>query len=243
MTRKANKSVPRNCFTCQTRDRTEWCALNEDDLRLLNQGKVSRDYLPGDVIFREGDPCTGIYCLEAGLVGVRKLDAAGNEILLRLVEPGDTIGYRAFLVGAGHRNSAEAIDSSVVCFIGARTVHGLLEHNPFLGLQFLKHAARDLAGIEEKILQATTQPVRARFAHLMLVLKDRYGSVGDNGDMTLELPMSRKDLAAMLGVRPESLSRIVREFQDEDVARFAKRQVYVPHIDSLLDELEGREGL
>ena len=59
MSRQSKGSVPRNCFTCQTRERTEWCVLDETELGLLNDAKVSREYLPGEVIFQEGDPCDG----------------------------------------------------------------------------------------------------------------------------------------------------------------------------------------
>ena len=61
--------------------------------------------------------------------------------------------------------------------------------------------------------------------------------------MTLKLPMSRGDLAAMLGIRPESISRTIRVFQEEGVAHFTQREVYVPHIDKLLSELEFPEGM
>ena len=96
----------RNCFTCQSRGRTEWCVLTDDELALLDQGKISRQYLPGDVIFHEGDECHGVHCIESGLIGIRKMDAAGNEILLRLSHPGDTMGYRSFLAGNDHNNSS-----------------------------------------------------------------------------------------------------------------------------------------
>lgn len=237
MERQSKKSVPRDCFTCQMRDRTEWCVLSDDELELLNQGKMSGKYLPDEVIFREGDPCTGIHCVEDGFIGIRKLDASGNETLLRLNHSGDTMGYREFLAGIDHSNSAEALGSSVVCFIHASTVRSLLEHNPSLGLRFLKHMARDLVAAENKVLETVTQSIRTRFAHLLLVLKDRFGSVSDKGEVILELPMSRRDLAAMIGVQPETISRTIRVFQEEDIARFAERRVFVPHIDNLLNEL------
>ena len=162
-----------NCFTCQARGRTEWCVLTDEELALVDQGKVSRQYLPGEVIFHEGDECRGVHCIESGLVGIRKMDVGGNEVLLRLSHPGDTMGYRSFLAGNDHNNSAEALEPSVICLVGGGTVRSLLEKNPTLGLRFLKHAARDLDDAEEKVLQSTTLPVRARFAHLLLVLKDR----------------------------------------------------------------------
>ncbi|NQU60373.1 MAG: Crp/Fnr family transcriptional regulator [Rhodospirillales bacterium] len=232
-----------NCFTCQTRGRTEWCVLEEDELEVVNQGKVCREYLPGDIIFHEGDECRGVHCIERGLIGVRKMDAGGNEILLRLSHPGDTMGYRSFLADDDHNNSAEALEPSVICFIDGSTVNSLLKMNPSLGLRFLRHAANDLNAAEEKVLQSATLPVRARFAHLLLVLKDRYGVAGDNGDLNLELPLSRQDMAAMIGIRPESMSRTIRSLEDDDIARFSGRRVHVPSLKSLVNELEVPEGL
>lgn len=239
----SKSTTTRNCFTCQARGRTEWCVLTDEELTLVDKGKVSRDYLPGEVIFHEADPCQGVHCVESGLVGVRKMNANGQEILLRLGYPGDTLGYRSLLAGDDHNNSAEALEPSVVCFIDAATVRTLLTKNPTLGLRFLHHAATDLGAAEDKVLQSTTLPVRARFAHLLLVLKDRYGVVGKDGALELDLPLSRQDMAAMIGIRPESMSRTIRSLEDDDIARFTGRRVRVRNIDDLIDELELAEGL
>jgi len=228
----------RNCFTCQTRDRTEWCALSDDELKLLDQGKMSREYLPGEVIYREGDPFTGVFCVESGLVGAWKVDAGGNEVLLRLSHPGDTVGYRSFLSGDDRHNTTEAMEPSIICFIATQTVRSLVDHNPTLGLRFLQHATRDLDAAEEKVLQNAALTVRARFAHLLLVLKDRYAVDDENDGLIMNLPLSRQDLAAMIGTRPESMSRAIRSLEDDNVAHFSGRRVHVPRVGILLQELE-----
>jgi len=232
-----------NCFTCQTRGRTEWCVLSDDELEVVNEGKVRREYLPGEVIFYEGDDCRGVHCVERGMIGVRKTDAQGNEVLLRINHPGDTIGYRSFLAGDEHNNSAEAMEPSVLCFIEGSTVRSLLQMNPNLGIRFLRHAANDLNAAEEKVLQSATLPVRARFAHLLVVLKERYGVAGKNGELDLELPLSRQDMAAMIGIRPESMSRTIRSLEEDNIAQFSGRRVHIPSLQSLVDELEIPEGL
>lgn len=227
-----------SCFTCQARARTEWCVLSGDDLALVDGGKVCREFLPGEIIYREGDECRGVHCIESGLVGMRKSDSGGNEVLLRLNYSGDTMGYRSFLGGTQHNNGAEALEPSIICFIEAATVRELLSHNPALGVRFLGHATDDLDATEDKVLQNTTMPVRARFAHLLLVLKDRYGEVDDNGVLNLELPLSRRDMAAMIGIRPESMSRAISAMQKDNVARFSGRRVHIPDMTALIDELD-----
>jgi CRP-like cAMP-binding protein len=231
-------SIRKDCFTCQSRDRAEWCALNDDELRLLDKAKVVREYRPGEVIYHQGDPCRGIHCFEAGLVGIRKIDADGNSILLGLAYPGDTLGYRSFLVGEDHGASAEALKPSTICFVNSATVRTLLKHNPALGLQFLQTVARDLGAAEERILQSVTLSVRARFAHLLLVLKDRYATSGKDGTFELELPLARQDLAAMIGIRPETMSRAIKQLEEDGIAYFSGRSVQVPDVKRLLREIE-----
>lgn len=238
-----NPSTSRNCFQCQARGKTEWCVLTDDELELVDQGKTCREFLPGEAIFHEGDECSGVHCIESGLIGIRKMNSSGSEILLRLSHPGDTMGYRSFLAGDDHNNTAEALEPSVLCFIDKATVNALLKLNPTLGLRFLRHAVEDLDAAEEKVLQSATLPVRARFAHLLLVLKDRYGVSGENGELNLELPLSRQDMAAMIGIRPESMSRTIRSFEEDNVAHFSGRRVRVPDLEGLLDQLEIPEGL
>lgn len=230
--------IRRDCFACQSRERSEWCALNKEELRLLDKAKVVREYRPGEVIFHQGDPCHGVHCFESGMVGLRKIDADGNSILLGLAYPGDTLGYRSFLVGEDHGASAEALKPSTVCFVNSATVRTLLKHNPALGLQFLQTVARDLGAAEERILQSVTLSVRARFAHLLLVLKDRYATNGKDGRFELELPLARQDLAAMIGIRPETMSRAIKQLEEDGVAYFSGRSVRVPDIKRLLREIE-----
>ena len=67
-------STPSSCFTCQNRDRTEWCVLAEDDIALIDRIKVSRSYQPGQIIYTQGDPTRGIFCIEAGTVAIRKME-------------------------------------------------------------------------------------------------------------------------------------------------------------------------
>ena len=231
-------TIHARCFDCKVRERTEWSVLSCEELEQIEAAKNARAHLPGEVLFHEGDANRGVYCLQSGLVGVRKTDIDGNSILLRLAYPGETLGYRSFLAGEDHADSAEVLKASVVCFIDRAPIRRILEVKPALGLRFLRRAARDLGSADERILQSVTLSVRARFAHLLLVLKDRYGMASEGGEIRLELPLSRQDLAAMIGTRPETMSRTIRQMEADGIARFSGRSVVVPTLDGLLDELE-----
>lgn len=227
-----------SCFTCQNRDRSAWCTLTDDEMKVLSGHKVGNTYAPGQVIFYEGNTCLGIHCIEDGSVALRKGDASGEAVVVGLRGSGDTLGYLAYFSGRGYSSTAVALTQSRICFIDRAVVRSLLQRNPSLGLGFLKKMAGQVADAERDHVRAMTLPLRARVAHLLLVLKDRSASVDDSGAIVIDLPLPRRDLAAMVGARPESLSRVLRDLEEEGVARFAPRQAVVPDLDALLDEVE-----
>ncbi|MDP6121593.1 MAG: DUF1326 domain-containing protein [Rhodospirillales bacterium] len=79
---------------------------------------------------------------------------------------------------------------------------------------------------------------RARLAHLLLVLRERFATAMPDGEQLFDLPVLRKDMAAMIGALPETVPRIIREMQTDGVAQLANRQVRVPEIENLFHEIE-----
>ncbi len=227
-----------DCFSCQWRDRSQWCVLDHEDIRVLNEAKACSLYQPGKLIFNQGDPCSGVYCIENGTVAIRKTDEHGNSVLVRLRHAGEAIGYRDFFSGNGHSTSAEAVAPSTICFVERVAVQDLLGRNPALGLRFMLRVAEDLDDAEETILQNASFAIRTRLAHLLLALKERYATVDDHGVMTIRLPLARQDIASILGSRPETIARTIHGLETDGVARFSGRNVIVDDLDLLLDEIE-----
>lgn len=234
----SDPSAPLSCLTCEKHGESEWCVLHGEELETLDGARVTNVYQPGQVLFYQGNPCLGVYCVESGELALRKTDEAGHSVIVRMAHSGQTLGYRAFFAGDNYTATCEALTESRVCFIDKEAVRKILEGNTQLGLQFLQKVSRDLREAEEGKLAAVSLPVRARFAHLLLTLKDRHGTMGEDGVLTIDLPMSRQDIAALLGARPETVARTIRALEEDDVAAFNGREVRVDDLDALLDEIE-----
>ncbi len=227
-----------SCFECQSRHRTEWASLTGDDLEVLDRAKTCNVYEPGQVVFYEGNACLGIHCVEAGSVKLRKSGPKGDDVVVGLAGPGDTLGYLAYFGDRGYTTTAEAMTPGRICFVDRAAVKALIHKSPAVGLAFLRRLSDDVNRSEEERVKALSLPLRARAAHLLLVLKDRSAVADEHGRLTIELPFTRRDMAAMLGTRPESLSRLIRVFETDGIAHFGAREVVVPDLDTLLDELE-----
>ena len=225
------------CMECAARCSTEWCALGDEEVRILNEFRVQNVYRPGQVIFFEGNPCLGLYCIESGVVAIRRTDAAGHMALVRLATAGHTLGYRTFFAGGHYHGTAEALTPARVCFVDRAAVQHLMRREPKLAYRFLQHLAQDLDRAEEDRLHASAMPLRARLAHLLLLLRDEFGTVDDKGRLRIDLPLSRQDMAAMLGARPETITRLVKSLEADGIVVFDGRTAWVDDLDDLLDEV------
>ncbi|MBK7540823.1 MAG: cyclic nucleotide-binding domain-containing protein [Candidatus Competibacteraceae bacterium] len=100
---------------------------------MLAQAKKCRKYHAGESIFAIGEPSYGIYCIVSGGAAIRKIDEAGNSVLLHLVYPGETLGYRGVLLDEERRFSAEALGPSKICFIDRHIVQVAARKKSALG--------------------------------------------------------------------------------------------------------------
>ena len=234
---QSNNVVSMPCLNARIRTKTEWDALTPDEIETFNRNVVCRTYLPGQVIFLQDDACRGLYVIEEGLVAVRKVDDQGQSAIVRLAYQGDTLGYRPLLAGENHRASAEIVQETRACFIDAAVMRSFLLSNPKLGMRFLEHTAQALGGAEERLFQVAALSVRTRIIHLLILLRDHYGTMDRDGTLLVKLPMTRRDLADMIGARPESVSRALRDIQNDGILHLSGRTVRIDQVDRLVDEL------
>jgi CRP-like cAMP-binding protein len=229
------KSIHR-CADCASRQTTEWQVLTGSELAMVDQSKRTRVLEPGAILFRQGDEADGVYCIQSGLIGLRRIMPTGDSALLRLCTTGVTVGYRALLSKAPHRNSAEALSPSVVCFIERSHVKRLLETHPQLGELFLQHCFCELDETEADYAKSMTLGLKARFLHVLLIFYERLGYQDEDDHYVVELPIQRLELASLVGARPESISRMVRSLEAEGLLQFDKRRVHFIDMEAVLRE-------
>lgn len=226
------------CRACHGLHHDEWGVLDERLRSRLNSARVPQRYRAGDVVFSEGEPCQGVHCVDRGLLALRKRDPSGRAVIVRLVPPGRTIGQRSFFGGEPRMATAIALVDSELCHVDASTVSSLLDESPALARRFLAQGARELREAEDAIVRTAHLPVRSRLAALLVELKDVLGSADEEGCISLHLPLTREQLAELLGARRETVARAMRALSDDDVASFQGRAVTIGDLDVLLDEVE-----
>lgn len=181
----------------------------------------------GQLLFRQGDPCQGIYSIQSGLVGMRRADADGNSALLSLQMKGDVIGYRALLSRAPHASTAEALTTTRVCFVEASRIAAAMDRNPAVKDVFLHRALDELDRTEAKCASLLTVDLKARLLQLLHQLSESLGCKSEGASRVLDLPIQRKDIAALIGATPESISRVIARLRSEGLVSFDGRKVTI----------------
>lgn len=225
-----------HCLDCPTRRSAEWNVLGDEEMAHLAAGKSARTYRKGELIFAQGQPCLGIYCIASGTAAVGRTEPSLPTVLVRLAHAGQTLGYSHLVLTDGWRASAKALEPSVICSVESSQLERLLKRHQGLAQRFQAHLVADLEQTEAALAHLAWQPVRSRLARLIVALAERTGSSNGQNFVRLKLPMTRRDMADLLCTRPETLTRTMQAMESDGVLISAGHRVDIPDLGRLRQE-------
>lgn len=181
---------------------------------------------PGRTLFRQGDACAGIYLINSGIIGLRLGDEAGESALLNLCRTGGMLGHAAWLGHAAHNVTAEVLTISRVLFVDRRSVDRVCQSDPRVKDYLVQAAIRDLHRSQHHCAALLTHGLKTRLINTLLsFVSDDVCHASRQTDRVIHLPIQRKDLAALIGAAPESLSRLIGKLEADGLIKFDGRQV------------------
>ena len=214
-----------NCADCASHVTSVFGSLPESELPILSAHKVCRRYRKGASLYFAEDTAAGLYCVHQGKVKVVRMGSDGREQILRLAKPGDALGYRALLGDGVHSTTAVALEEAHVCFIPREMFFSLISSRPVFSLRLFELLSNELEETERKVMEMAQKPVRERLAEALLLLKSTYGLKEDN--RTLNVKITREDLASIVGSATESVIRNLTELKTEGVVGLQGRAILV----------------
>lgn len=158
----------------------------------------------GQTIFRPEEVSQTLYIVNTGQVRLYHLADDGKERVLRVLNPGDFIGEIALFTDEIHSNYAEATQATELCTISRDALTELVQRFPTLALSLLGALAVRLKSAEHQATLLAIPDALPRLAGYLMDLSHAKAT-------TVTLPMSKQDLAAYLGMTPESLSRKLKQ--------------------------------
>lgn len=197
--------------------------------------------------FREGEPAQALWVLRSGRGKLTKLSPDGQQVILRVLAPGDMFGGVMALGDHLYPATAEALTASSAMAWVRGSLEELFSTLPRLARNALSLLAERMAEMQERYRELATERVTQRVARALVRLVRQAGRRVDEG-VLIDLPLSREDLAAMSGTTLFTVSRILSEWESRGLVTTGRQRVLVrfPHgLVSIAEDLDapgGEEG-
>ncbi|HOW28224.1 MAG TPA: Crp/Fnr family transcriptional regulator [Elusimicrobiota bacterium] len=163
-----------------------------------------------EILFHEGEKGEAVYIVVQGAIGLSKMGHGGQQATVRIIPPGELFGEVVLFESDVYPVTATALCESTLYALHKRPFLELLEDRDFRE-DFIRLLMRKQRYLAERIRFLTVENVADR---LRLFLENDYGPSG-----SIKLTLSKKDLAAGLGVSPETLSRTLNQLSKNGLLR------------------------
>lgn len=206
------------CDDCIVRDRSLCGSLDTAALEQLSRIARKRRLAAGEPLLFEGDE--NILCANVldGVLKLSSVTASGDAQTVGLLFPADFIG-RPYTETVDH--DITALNDAEVCTFGRKPFERMLAENPGLERQLLERTLGELEHSRRWMLFLGRKSAGARVAGLICDIQRRLAASGCATDlgagMLFELPMTRTEMADVLGLTIETVSRELTKLKDAGV--------------------------
>ena len=210
-----------DCNTCPVRDHAACAALDPEQRSALARLGHHRRLKKGETVFHAGDDSVVCATLLTGALKIAECDSEGNEHIVSLVHPAGFVGE---LFAPISQYNVIAIADSELC-VFSRTQHAeALANFPALATALLRRSNAELYEARSLMSLMGRNSAQARVAGLLLSLSSAASPSNCTPATHFDLPLSRAEMANLLGITIETVSRQISKFELAGLARRSGRR-------------------
>lgn len=210
-------------------------AMTELERTNLLGSVVSVEVQAGEVMFSEARPARYCMLVSEGVVAGIRYTAGGDEKFFRSFQAGDVAGLTAMFLPEGrYLMSYRALEPSRVFGLPRNRLRAISETNGRFAARMLEHTSTRLQASLNQVDFFTDSSAEQRVAAFLLQLRSQQNS------QEVRLPCRQKQVALLLGVREETVSRVLNEFRREGVLAAHRSPIGLLDVD-FLEQLVGPE--
>ena len=205
------------CAECPVRDSAACSVLSSEERDALAAAGRTRQLERGELLFAAGDEDAACATLVSGALKICATDVDGNEQILALVHPAGFIG-ELFAPFAHH--DVVALTQSKLCTFAKKDLNRAIDTYPALAKALLRRSQEDLHATRSLLELTGNATAEARLSALVYDFAQAASQSPCHPEQVFDLPLSRGEMANMLGLTIETVSR---KFGDLEKAGVIKR--------------------
>ena len=212
--------------------------LDEAGLEKVKGITTHHAYKKGSILFSQGDSAHGFYLVTDGKIKIYRLSPNGQEYVMRLVGPGETIAEAAVFSGKTYPASAEALEDSRLYYLNKSDFTTLIRESPQLALNMMTGLSLLLRELAQQVEDLSLKEVSARLARFLIEEAEKISAVPANG-IEIPLEMKKNLLASRLGTIGETLSRTLGKMKQKEIININKGVIIIRNFETLKEIAEG----
>jgi CRP/FNR family transcriptional regulator len=183
-------------------------------------------YKKGVTLFHEGQPGVAFYLVSSGRVKVYKLSEDGRELIIGIFGDGAIFGDVPVFDGGPYPASAATLVDTEVVYMLRDDFEELITAYPGISLKIVRVLGKRLRQALASVMDIAMKSVSQRLASQLLSLAKEYGR--QEGEETIiDLPLSRQEIADLIGVSRETVTRELSKFSRAGTIRLEGKRIYL----------------
>lgn len=193
---------------------------NEEFEKMIKRGrKVER----GEHVFRVNEAFSKVYAIRSGSVKTYESLDDGKEQVTGFHLPGELLGL-ASISTDHHTESAIALETCSICEIPFGNLENLSKVYPAMQHALLHAMSEEIQHDHRQLTLVSRMPADARLASFLLSISDHFEQRGFSAS-DFNISMTRSDIANLLGLAVETVSRLFSQFQDKGLLSVERRHI------------------
>lgn len=217
---------------CHIRENTIFTGLNDSQLDAFKDVVIISSYKKREVVYLDGDDCSGLYIIRTGRLKLVRSSSTGKEQIINILNPGDLLGFEVFYEGRVYKNTAVAMEDSELCYVEKNAFFKILEREPDISKKLIISLGKELNHAYERIGNLGLLNAKEKLGHLLYTLANEYGVKSDGG-VTLNLTLSRLEIAELLGITQETSIRLLKSFKEDGILEIRRKEILIKSMSRL----------
>ncbi len=203
-----------------------FASLDPDALAEVDARCGMRGIVAGEAVYLAGGRAERLYVVATGTAKLTRTTEDGDQILLDVLGPGGFLGALPALGEDRYAENAWALTPGCLLSLTTADLDAVLQGHPGVARDALTAIGRRLRRAEDTLARAGSATVEQRIAATLLLLADRLGTPYD-GATLIDAPLTRDDIAGLVGCASETVSRILARLRRRGLVRTGRRWVAV----------------
>lgn len=220
---------PNDCHNCAIRSLTLFGEISSAGIDQFAAQTHKVDYPAGATIYTEGVSPQAAYTLYEGIIKLVRNPGSDRSQIVRLLVKGDLTGMEG-IFEEPYRQSAIALTPVTVCHLPLAMLASMRASEPRFTEALLGRWRRALNEVEELAVELGTRKADERVAAFLLHWQNK--AERDDNDW-MPFPLSRTELGQMLGLRVETVSRVLARWKREGLFEERNSRLRLLEPDSL----------